>query len=123
MYVYRLNGSIIGSGANPQVGRSPEAADDNNIDWIAFEAEQNIPHSVSRAQGKAALINAGYWPQVVAYVDSIENATQKALAEVALNDTTTWKRSSSFLAAAAEAINLDEDDIDLLFISASQIEL
>jgi len=36
MYVHRLNGEIIGSGANPQTDREPELADENNADWVAY---------------------------------------------------------------------------------------
>ena len=36
MYVHRLNGEIIGSGANPQTDRMPEIADENNSEWAAY---------------------------------------------------------------------------------------
>tara|TARA_B100000749_G_C18438760_1_gene471247 strand:+ start:2075 stop:2443 length:369 start_codon:yes stop_codon:yes gene_type:complete len=36
MYVHRLNGDIIGSGANPQTGRSPEVADESNTEWVSY---------------------------------------------------------------------------------------
>lgn len=82
-----------------------------------------VPHQVSRAQGKAALIQAGLWQGVLDYVASIEDATQKAIAEVALNDTTYWQRTSPFLNAAATALGLTQEQLDDLFVTASEIEL
>lgn len=82
-----------------------------------------VPQSVTKAQGKAALIREGIWQGVLDYVASIEDATQKALAEVALNDTTHWQRSSPFLNSAAKALGLSDEQLDQLFIEASKIEL
>lgn len=81
-----------------------------------------VPSSVSRAQGKAALISAGYWPTVLAFVESIGDPVQKALAEVALNDTLEWRRDSAFLNACAAASSLSQNDLDALFLSASEIQ-
>lgn len=79
--------------------------------------------SVSRAQGKAALIRAGLWQGVLDYVSSIEDATEKALADVALNDTVTWQRTSPLLNEAAAALGLTQERLDDLFVAASGIEL
>lgn len=83
----------------------------------------SVPDFVSRAQGKAALIQAGKWADVLAFVDGIEDPTEKALAEVALNDTQTWRRDSPFLASATEALGLSEAEVDDLFIEAAKIKL
>lgn len=82
-----------------------------------------VPIHVSRAQGKAALIRAGLWQGVLDYVASIEDATEKAFAEVALNDTTHWQRASPFLNSAATALGLTQEQLDDLFVTASEIEL
>lgn len=82
-----------------------------------------VPEQVTRAQGKAALIQAGLWQAVLDYVDSITDPTEKALALVALNDTTHWRRDSPFLNAAATAIGITEEQLDDLFIAASEIVL
>lgn len=83
----------------------------------------SVPDFVSRAQGKAALIQAGKWPNVLAYVEGIEDATERALAEVALNDTQTWRRDSPFLASVTAALGLSDAEVDDLFIAAAKIEL
>lgn len=82
-----------------------------------------VPQTVTRAQGKAALIQAGLWSAVVAYVDVMTDPTDKALAEVALNDTTEWLRTSPFLNAAATTLGLSETQLDDLFRTAATIQL
>lgn len=79
------------------------------------------PASVSLAQGKAALIAAGLWPAVLAYVAAIADPTDKALAEVALNDTQDWRRDSLFLNSAATALGMTSAQLDQLFVDASGI--
>ena len=82
-----------------------------------------VPQSVSRAQGKLALIQAGLWPAAIAFVDGITDPAQKAYAEVALNDTQEWRRDSPFLASAAAALDLSEEQLDELFITAGGLQL
>lgn len=82
-----------------------------------------VPQQVTRAQGKAALMMAGLWDAVVSYVDSITDGTKKALGLVALNDTTHWQRTSPFLNDAAASLGLSDEDLDNLFIQASEIDL
>ena len=81
------------------------------------------PQSVSRAQGKLALIQAGLWPAAIAFVEGITDPAQKAYAEVALHDTQEWRRDSPFLASAAAALDLSEEQLDTLFITAEGIQL
>lgn len=82
-----------------------------------------VPAQVSRAQGKAALITTGLWSDVLAYVEALTDPAEKAMAEVALNDTTHWRRDSPFLNAVADALEVSQEQMDGLFIQASQINL
>ena len=82
-----------------------------------------VPEKVSRAQGKVALIMAGQWDSVVAYVEGIEDTTTKLLAETALCDTQEWTRDSPFLTECAEVIGMSKEDLDNLFIAAEQVKL
>lgn len=91
--------------------------------WVHTLADAPVPQSVSRAQGKTVLIQQGLWSQVVAFVDAIEDPTAKALAEVALNDTTEWRRDSPFLAQAAQSLELSDAQMDDLFTAAAQVAL
>ena len=83
----------------------------------------DVPQSVSRAQGEMALIQAGLWSAVIAFVDGISDPVQKAYAEVALNDTQEWRRDSPFLTSATAALGLSEEQLDTLFITAKGIQL
>lgn len=87
------------------------------------EPPRHVPQQVTNAQGAAALIQAGLWQSILDYVDGMQDATEKALAEVALHRTTHWMRTSPFLNNAATALGLSSEDLDNLFIQASEIEL
>ena len=82
-----------------------------------------VPQQITRAQGKAALITQGLWGAVLDYVASIQDPTQRALAEVALHDTLTWERSSPFFNAAAAELGMTDEQLDVLFIQAAGIAL
>lgn len=82
-----------------------------------------VPQQITRAQGKAALIMQGHWQEVLDYVASIQDPTQRALAGVALHDTLTWERSSPFLNAAAAGLGMTGEQLDALFIQAAGIAL
>jgi hypothetical protein len=85
--------------------------------------EPVIPQQVTRAQGKVVLIQMGLWQSVLDFVAAIPDPTQKAIAEVALNDTQYWQRSSPFLNEAATALGITQEQMDDLFIAASQVIL
>lgn len=101
------------------------------LEWIAegnspepyVAPPEPVPQQITRAQGKAALIMQGLWGAVLDYVASIQDPTQRALAEVALNDTLTWERSSPFLNAAAAGLGMTDEQLDSLFIQAGGIAL
>ncbi len=86
-------------------------------------AAPTVPHSVSRAQGKAQLIISGLWQRVLDHVDAIDDPTEKALAEVALHDAQEYRRDSPFLNAVADSIMVTEEQKDELFSLASKIAI
>lgn len=97
-------------------------------DWEQMRADElqarnPVPTSVARAQGKAALIGNGLWSGVLAFVAAIEDPTERALAEVALHDTQTWQRNSTFLSAAKVGLGLTDVQLDDLFLAAAKIDL
>ena len=105
-----------------------------NESWVALTPEEVeahlhppvvpiVPQSVSRAQGKIALSQAGLWEQVLQYADGITDPGQKLIAEVALNDTTAWERDSPFLNAVATALEITSEQMDALFIAAAEIKI
>lgn len=127
-YFKSLNGQVF---AYTSIDERREWGGDDLIEMTADEIDQHlnpapiilVPLEVSHAQGKSAMIQRGIWPAVLAYAESIADDTQRALADVALNDTTHWQRSSPFLNAAATALGLSNSELDELFIQASKIEL
>lgn len=82
-----------------------------------------VPTSVSRAQGKLALVGAGLWQGIVDYVALIDDPMDRAIAQAALYDTQEWRRSSPFLATAAAALGLTQEQLDGLFRAAAQIKI
>ena len=86
-------------------------------------APPQVPQQVTRAQGKVVLIQMGLWPQVVAFVEAIEDPMQKAIAQVAVYETLHWQRNSPFLNQAASALGISQEQMDDLFIAASQVVL
>jgi hypothetical protein len=82
-----------------------------------------VPQQVTRAQGKAVLIQMGLWQQVLDFVAAITDPVQRAVAEVAINDTQHWQRNSPFLTQAAAALGITSEQMDQLFIQASEVML
>ena len=85
------------------------------------EPAPTIPRVVSRAQGKGALMAAGLWSAVVAYVESIADSEERAWAELSVYDVNEWERDSPFLLTAATALGLTEQQVNDLFVAAAQI--
>lgn len=90
--------------------------------WVQTPVEAPVPQVVSRAQGKAALIHAGLWPAVLAWVAAIQNPTERALAEVALHDTQEWRRHSPTMLSAASGLGMSDEQMDALFTLAATQE-
>lgn len=82
-----------------------------------------VPQVVSRAQLKLALIRAGLWPRLLECVAGIADDDERAAAEVALHDTSEWRRDSPFVARCAECLGLSERQLDDLFTLASMVTL
>jgi len=84
---------------------------------------QQIPLQITRAQGKAILVKSGLYASVEQYINSIEDDSQKLIANIAFNDTVYWQRDSPFLIGVAAALSLDDEMLDQLFIDADKISL
>lgn len=82
-----------------------------------------VPASVSRAQGKVALLQAGLLDEVVAFIDAMESGADKTMALLAFNETNEWSRGSPFLQNIAVVIGLTQEDLDNLFIQAATVTL
>lgn len=63
-FVHRLDGVIIGSGANPQIDRPPEITNEDNTDWLAYlnRPPEHVDHSTaSKLKLKRKLDELGVW--------------------------------------------------------------
>lgn len=90
---------------------------------VADAKKARVPHSVARAQGKVALIQAGLWQRALDFVADIADPAERELAEVALHDTGEWRRDSPFLAQAAAGLGLTDEQLDDLFVAAQGVRL
>lgn len=78
-----------------------------------------VPQQVSRFQARAALYQAGLLDQVEA---AIAAPGTDMMLKLAWQDAQTFKRESQFVAGMAQALGLSAQQLNDLFIAASQIE-
>ncbi len=77
-----------------------------------------VPQSVSPYQARIALLNAGYLSAVEALMADTE--TDPA-AKIAWEYATVWQRDSAFIATLGPALGLTSEQVDALFVAASQV--
>ena len=80
--------------------------------------EATVPPSVTRFQARAALHLANLLDEV----DAAIAASGNPIAQLAWADAQVFERGSPTIAAMAGALGLTSEQIDALFVSASQIE-
>lgn len=78
---------------------------------------KDVPQSVTKYQGKMALLQFGLYDQIDEYV---RTSTDSAL-KISWNDTTNFERNNQFVASMAEVFELTNDQIDDLFILAATL--
>lgn len=93
--------------------------DAGNVPDPAPSAPTSVPETVTRFQARAALHLAGHLSAVEALM---ANEATPVLARLAWQDALTFERQSPTVAGMAQALGLSDADIDLLFITAAQIE-
>lgn len=76
-----------------------------------------VPHSVTRFQARAALMQAGLFDQVTAAVAAAEDP----MITLAWAESVELLRNSPTIATLSAALGLTEAEVDALFIAASQI--
>jgi hypothetical protein len=79
----------------------------------------NVPTEITRLQGKAVLLQAGYVPQIE---QMMADPKTPALAKLAWSDAQVFRRDSPTLLAMAQALGISEAQLDQLFIQGAQIE-
>lgn len=84
---------------------------------LRVQPDAGVPLVVSRFQARAALHLAGLLPSVEAAVAQADDLTK-----LAWNDAIEFRRTSPALLGLASALNLTEQQLDDLFVTAAQIE-
>lgn len=84
--------------------------------WVAPPVY--VPQSVTRFQGKAALLAQGLLDDVEAAVA----ASNDAYLQLAWADAISFERQSQMVASVASALGLTQAQVDDLFIAASQVQ-
>lgn len=104
-----MAGQEAGKAITPGVGGYPRLAE-RQVTVI-------VPASVTRFQARAAMMLAGLLDQVEAAVA----ASDDPMIRLAWAETVEFPRTSPTIAALAAALGLNDQDVDQLFITASQI--
>lgn len=78
-----------------------------------------IPHSVTRRQGRLALLEVGKLDQVEAAIAAITAPAERRAAEIEY-EADTWERSNAFLQAMWAQLGGTETELDALFVLASE---
>ena len=77
MFVHRLNGDIVGSGANPQTDRAPEIADENNAEWLAFQASQSNYSTLSKLKAIDYFIDTNQFDAFMTFIEADKKREQR----------------------------------------------
>lgn len=78
-----------------------------------------VPKNVSKVQAVLSLSRAGIWPAFNAYLNADDTSDEHKLAWENLSEV---HRDSEMLAEIAGALELTDDQVNALFVSASQIK-
>jgi hypothetical protein len=77
-----------------------------------------IPTTVTRFQALAVLAQADYLDTIWTYIDALPRSD---ITRLAFENATEWERTSPTLATLATMLNLTNEQVDDLFITASNI--
>ena len=96
---------------------------DHTGEWELDEAakrEALIPESVSRRQGRLALLQAGYLTQVEDTIDAITDSVQKKAAQIEY-EADTWLADSQFLKDMWAQLGGTQTELEDLLIVAKDL--
>jgi len=85
------------------------------------ERERLDAMAVTRRQAKQALLMSGLLANVQPAIDDITDDTERGMVQIFWDDSTTFERNNPQLIALGEALELSDQQIDDLFIQASEL--
>lgn len=77
-----------------------------------------VPASITRGQGRLALLDAGLYPALEAAMTGIEDPEERLRASIQF-ERETWERSNPWVGQMGDAMGLTAEQIDQLFVAAS----
>lgn len=108
------NGKVTGYQIAPGNGFE-EALDDDHPDLLAYINGPLVPRSVTPLQARKALRQAGLYDTVMAWISQQSDEVQETW-EYALE----IRRDNPIIAAAADDLELTDEQVDALFIAAAE---
>lgn len=93
-------------------------------DWDYIEKQQPVPASVTRAQLKLALIEAGLYQRTVDFVNTRANFPDEDTwkkVQVNWNDRLTFERQHPVVLMLMQALGISSDQADALWITAANL--
>lgn len=126
-YVQRHAGKVVGLFEFPQPGYAEEFLNDSDPKVIAYRNPIVIQQTVTRFQARAALLNTPSlhdgFKNMLEEVEAFMVSDQvDPLARLAWTDALEFKRTSPTIQALAPLLDLNDADLDLLFIAAAGID-
>ncbi|WP_430438988.1 hypothetical protein [Shinella sp.] len=117
---------MIAPAADVPAGKIIVATDVKRVDGIVTfshtleDVPVYVPQSVTRRQARLALLAAGLLTAVEAAIEGMDEPARTA-AKIEWEDATEIRRDHALIASLAVELNLSSDQLDELFIAASEI--
>lgn len=89
--------------------------------WAAIEQIVVVPSSVTRRQARQALLLAGLLDGIQGAINNITDPVKRGLVQIEWDDSLEFHRDRETLIMLAQAIGLDDEQLDNLFIQASKL--
>lgn len=96
-----------------------EEIDEGDQRYQAFLKKQSVPPSVTKRQGRLALLGAGKLSAVTSFIANLP-AADRAVAEIEW-DSDNYERRSTFLKQVGAVIGFTDEDLDDLFVAAAKL--
>jgi hypothetical protein len=115
--------AAFGCSQDPEVFPNQGEVDNDDPRYLEFtgqSAEPRVPFSVTKRQGRLALLSAGKLDLVAEAIAALPSPQREA-ADIEWNDATNYERNSPFVVLLGEKIGLDSAELDALFIEAANL--